>query len=161
LRAGCGPRGPDFPVSRREIESPLPALHADVRPPRNPAFAGPGNVDLLNYEIVQEKAATLSRIGKRLQAALDELAAFDAARPDANDAGDAGDGDAARREALVTAAGEALWYYVIQREVCGLRDSEAVMRQLGVPREVRLRMGYAPRPKAGCSKTAVQAQVGK
>jgi hypothetical protein len=46
-------------------------------------------------------------------------------------------------------AGEALWYYVIQREVCGLRDSEAVMRQLGAPREVRLRMGYAPRPKAG------------
>jgi hypothetical protein len=38
---------------------------------------------------------------------------------------------------------------VIQREVCGLRDSEAVMRHLGVPREVRLRMGYAPRPKAG------------
>ena len=54
-----------------------------MRPPRNPTFAGPGNVDLLNYEIVQEKAATLSRIGKRLQAALDELAAFDAARPDA------------------------------------------------------------------------------
>jgi hypothetical protein len=48
------------------------------------------------------------------------------------------------RRAL-SAAGEALWYYVIQREVCGLRDSEAVMRQLGVPREVRLRMGYVPR----------------
>src|SRR5215218_8485511 len=99
-----------------------------VKPPRTtPTFTGPGNVDLLNYEIAQEKAATLSRIGKRLQAALDALAAFDAAR------GDAEDGDEGRRDALVAAAGEALWYYVIQREVCGLRDSEAVMRQLGVP----------------------------
>jgi hypothetical protein len=114
-----------------------------VRPPRTPTFAGPGTVDLLNYEIVQEKAATLARIGKRLQAALDELAAFDAARGESAGAG----GDDERREELVDAAGEALWYYVVQREVCGLRDSEAVMRQLGVPREVRLRMGYVPRPR--------------
>jgi hypothetical protein len=116
-----------------------------MRPPRiTPTFSGPGNVDLLQYEIVQEKAATLARIGKRLQAALDALAAFDAAGGDAG--GGAGDGD--RREALVAGAGEALWYYVIQREVCGLRDGEAVMRQLGVPREVRLRMGFVP-PRAG------------
>ena len=113
-----------------------------MKPPRiTPTFTGPGTVDLLNYEIVQEKAATLSRIGKRLQAALDALATFDAAH------GDAEDGDEGRRDALVSAAGEALWYYVIQREVCGLRDSEAIMRQLGVPREVRLRMGYTPRPQ--------------
>jgi hypothetical protein len=111
-----------------------------MKPPRiTPTFSGPGGVDLLNYEIVQEKAATLARIGKRLQAALDALAAFDAARADA------GDADEGRRDELLSAAGEALWYYVIQREVCGLRDGEAVMRQLGVPREVRLRMGYVPR----------------
>ena len=121
-----------------------------MRPPRiTPTFTGPGNVDLLNYEIAQEKAATLSRIGKRLQAALDALAAFDAARRDAGDAGRTGDADEGRRDELVAAAGEALWYYVIQREVCGLRDSEAIMRQLGVPREVRLRMGYTPRRKDG------------
>jgi hypothetical protein len=41
----------------------------------------------------------------------------------------------------VGAAGEALWYFVVQREVLGLRDSDAVMRELRVPREVRLRMG--------------------
>ncbi|MFL5385156.1 MAG: DUF6665 family protein [Longimicrobiaceae bacterium] len=106
-----------------------------MRAPRTPTLAGPGNVDLLEYELVQEKAATLSRIGRRLQAALDALAAFDAA----------GTADAARRDGLVAEAGEALWYYVVQREVCGLRDSEAVMRHLGVPREVRLRMGYRPK----------------
>jgi hypothetical protein len=114
-----------------------------MKPPRiTPTFSGPGGVDLLNYEIVQEQAATLARIGKRLQAALDALAAFDAVRAEA---GDAGDADGGRRDELLSAAGEALWYYVIQREVCGLRDSEAVMRQMGVPREVRLRMGYVPR----------------
>jgi len=119
-----------------------------MKPPRiTPTFSGPGGVDLLNYEIVQEKAATLARIGKRLQAALDALAAFDADAGDAGIAGIAGDADGGRRDELVLAAGEALWYYVIQREVCGLRDSEAVMRQLGVPREVRLRMGYVPRPQ--------------
>lgn len=116
-----------------------------MRPPRTSTFAGPGGIDLLEYELVQEKAATLSRIGKRLQAALDDLKAFDAAHGDAA----APEADRDRRDALVRAAGEALWYYVIQREACGLRDSEAVMRHLGVPREVRLRMGYVPRPKPG------------
>jgi hypothetical protein len=115
-----------------------------MRPPRpTPTFTGPGKVDLLQYEIVQEKAATLARIGKRLQAALDALAAFDAEKGESG----AGDGDHGARDALVSAAGEALWYYVIQREVCGLRDGETVMRQLGVPREVRLRMGYTLRMK--------------
>ena len=95
-------------------------------------------MDLLEYELVQEKAATLTRVFKRLQAALDALAAYDR-EPRADEAG--------ARDERVAAAGEALWYYVIQREVCGLRDSEAVMRQLGVPREVRLRMGYVPRPR--------------
>ncbi len=117
-----------------------------MKPPRiTPTFSGPGGVDLLQYEIVQEKAATLARIGKRLQDALAVLAEHDAARSETV----AGRGDDERRDALVTAAGEALWYYVIQREVCGLRDNEAVMRHLGVPREVRLRMGFTPRSKPG------------
>ena len=105
-----------------------------------PTFAGPGGVDLLEYELVQEKAATLARVFKRLRAALDALAAYD--RDPRTDASGA-------REELVSAAGEALWYYVIQREVCGLRDSEAVMRALAVPREVRLRMGYRPPREQG------------
>ena len=111
-----------------------------MKPPRiRPTFTGPGGADLLEYELVQEKAATLSRLGKRLQDALAALAEHD------REPG----GDAARRSELVQAAGEALWYYVIQREVCGLRDSEAVMRHLGVPREVRLKMGYTPRRTDG------------
>jgi hypothetical protein len=98
------------------------------------------NVEALNYEILQESAATLARLGRRMERALDALAAFDAA-----DGGGEADGE---RDALVAAAGEAVWYYAVQREVMGLSDSEAVLREFGVPREVRLRMGL-PRPRDG------------
>lgn len=103
-----------------------------LRKPRNLAGGG-GDVDVLQYEILQEKAAVLARLGRKLQASLDQLAAFDA---DAS----AGSG-AEERDALVAAACEALWYFVVQREVLGIPDTEGMMRQLGIPREVRLRMG--------------------
>jgi hypothetical protein len=106
-----------------------------VRPPRNPS-SRQTPLDVFEYELVQEKAATLARLGHRANAALDALKAYDAA-PDPS----------ASRDDLVAAAGEAMWYYVVQREVCGFRDSEALLRQLGVPREVRLRMGIFP-PRA-------------
>jgi hypothetical protein len=107
-----------------------------LRKPRS--LADGGELDVLQYEIMQEKAAVLSRLGRKLQAALDELAAFDA---DASVRAGAGE-----RDALVGAAGEALWYFVVQREVLGIPDAEGMMRQLGVPREVRLRMGLNRRP---------------
>lgn len=97
-----------------------------------------GGVDPLAYEIMQEKAAVLARMGRGVQKALEELQAFDAA----------GGGDPGERVALVGAAGEALWYFVVQREVLGLRDTETVMRELRVPREVRLRMGLNRRSKS-------------
>jgi hypothetical protein len=96
-----------------------------------------GRMDALNYEILQESAATLARLGRRAEAALAELAAFDA---------DASARDPAARETLLAAAGEALWYYVVQREVMGLGAADEVMRELRVPREVRLRMGIRRDP---------------
>jgi hypothetical protein len=96
-----------------------------------------GAFDALQYEILQETAATLARLGRRAESALAELAAFDAARSEHATA-DAG------RDALVTAAGEAVWHYAVQREVLGLGDTETLLRELHVPREVRLRMGVRP-----------------
>ena len=90
------------------------------------------NVESVQAEIAQEKAASLSRISTRLQEALARLEACEAA-------------DAAERAHLVAVAGEALWYYVIQREACGMRDIDRVLRDFHVPREVYLRMGPAPR----------------
>ena len=92
--------------------------------------------DVLEYELVQEQAAALGRMGRALETALAELREFDA--------GDA-TADRQARRALVTAAGKALWMFVVQREACGLRDSRTVMRDYGVPGEVLLYSG-CPEP---------------
>lgn len=94
------------------------------------------NVESVQAEIAQEKAASLARISTRLQDAIARLEGHDAARAD----------DPDERARLVAAAGEALWYYVIQREACGLRGVEGVLRDFRIPREVHLRMGPARRP---------------
>jgi hypothetical protein len=92
--------------------------------------------DLLDYEIVQEQASALGRLGRALEAALAALRDFDAAThaPSAT-------ADKRARNALVADAGYALWLFVVQRESCGLRDSRVVMRDYHVPSEVRNRMG--------------------
>jgi hypothetical protein len=97
--------------------------------------------DVLDYEIVQEQAAALGRMGRALEAALARLAEFDAAH--------AGAPASARhpRRALVMEAGHALWMFVVQRESCGLRDSRTIMRDYAVPDEVQRHMGFAvPQP---------------
>lgn len=93
----------------------------------------------LDYEIAQEKAAALGRLGRGLEKALAFLAAFDAA-PDAVP-------EAERRKAraaLIDAAGHALWLFLVQRDSCGLRDARAVMRDYRVPAEVQARAGAFP-----------------
>ena len=101
---------------------------------KKPRMLGGGDgMDVLQYEMLQESAAALARVGRKLQDTLDALAAFDAAAPARV--------DAEARDALVRAAGEALWYYVVQREVMRIPATDAMLRELGVPREVRLRMG--------------------
>ena len=52
----------------------------------------------------------------------------------------------AHRRELVQQASEALWYFIVQREACGLRDPRPVIRDYRVPAEVYGRMGArAPR----------------
>jgi hypothetical protein len=97
-------------------------------------------VDVLNYEIVQEQAAALGRLGRGLEAALKELREFDAAQAQS----DASCQQWQARRALLTAASHALWMFVVQREACGLRESRSLMRDYGVPAEVQERMGASP-----------------
>jgi hypothetical protein len=102
--------------------------------------------DVLHYEIVQEQASALGRLGRGLEAALAELLEFDAEHP-RSDA--SSEGRQARRT-LVAVAGHALWMFVVQREACGLRDSRSLMRDYKVPLEVQECMGYFPvTPRAG------------
>jgi len=97
-------------------------------------------VDALNYEIVQERASALGRLGRGLEAALKELREFDAARPRLEALSE----EWQMRRTLVTAASHALWMFVVQREACGLRESRSLMRDYNVPVEVQEQMGAFP-----------------
>jgi len=96
----------------------------------------------LDYELAQEMASALGRLGRALETALQALAAFDAGHDRAALSAEA---QQARRD-LVAAAGHALWQFAIQREACGLRDSRQIMRDYRVPPEVQNSMGAVRRP---------------
>ena len=102
--------------------------------------------DVLDYEVAQEQASALGRMGRALEQALAALREFDAVHSHS-------DAPAPAREArrgLVAKAGHALWMFVVQREACGLRDSRAIMREYKVPAEVQQCMGIVPAaPKLG------------
>jgi hypothetical protein len=98
---------------------------------------GPGSpnstpLDVLEYELVQEQAAALGRMGRALEAALAKLREFHA---------DPYTPDQEVRRVLVREAGKALWMFVVQREACGLRDSRTIIRDYDVPGEVLLHSG--------------------
>ena len=97
----------------------------------------------LQYEIAEEKASALGRLGRRLEAA---LAALAACPRKANS-------DRKIRDSLVEEAGYALWLFVVQREACGLNDSAQVMQDYGVPNEVYARMGPLAMPSIHPAKT--------
>jgi hypothetical protein len=84
-------------------------------------------------EIAQEKAASLGRAGRRLEDALAALEVLD------------GTGSTEGRVEIIEEAGEALFFYIVQREACGLFDSAEIFRELRVPEEVRRRMGLRKR----------------
>lgn len=111
------------------------------RPPRS---LGPrpqvGALDVLEYEVMQEKASTLGRVTEAFETSLAAFRAFEA-----EDESRPGEGDEGRREALLDAAAEAMWEFVVQREACGLRNTEAVLRDYRVPAVLRLRMGVSRR----------------
>jgi len=80
--------------------------------------------DALEHEIAGEKAAALGHSGRRVEAALAALRA--------------GDGD---RESLLDAAASAVWGFLVQRELVGLRDRDAVIAYYDIPLAVLNRAG--------------------
>ncbi len=96
-----------------------------------PTPAGSSRVAAIDYEIAQERASALGRLGRAREAALAALAVYDRRHAD----------PCGNRAQLVEAASDALWCFVVQREACGLRDPRPVMRDYRVPAEVRNRMG--------------------
>ncbi len=85
---------------------------------------------VLNYEILAEQAATLGRMGRKAEAALAALKAHE---------GEAKDSEG--RAEVLKAATDAVWCFLVQREVMGLRDRAQIVAQYEIPREVMARLG--------------------
>ena len=102
-----------------------------VRPPSNLSSvrADPGSIafDMLSHELMAEKASGLGRTGGLVEKAMAALNAVDKASPE--------------RPARVRAAAEAVYAYFIQRELCGFRRHQDVIREYGIPNEVLARLG--------------------
>jgi hypothetical protein len=81
----------------------------------------------LDYEIAAEKASALGRAGHKVERTLAALKAFE--------------GEQEQRRPLVRAAAEAVYAYFIQRELCGMRRHQDVIREYAIPNEVLARLG--------------------
>lgn len=106
-----------------------------VRPPKSLASKNVLKQDpltaSLEHEVLAEKAATYGRLVQRLEKALKALREYEDAL------------SSPEHEALLNAAGRALWYVMIQRDLCGFRRHDLFYKELDIPAAVRLRMGVA------------------
>ena len=84
-------------------------------------------LDPLGLEIMGEKAASLGRAGEKVERSLAALRAHE--------------GSPADRAAVLRTATQAVHAYFIQRELCGLRRHDDVIREYRIPREVLFRLG--------------------
>jgi hypothetical protein len=101
---------------------------SSLRPPRNLGRRldfETGDA-VLHYELMEEQAQSLGRAGRKVEAALAALRDH----PGGED-----------RAALLAAAADAVWGFLVQREVMGLRDRAQVIAQYAIPREVLARIG--------------------
>ncbi|TPK71428.1 hypothetical protein FJ930_15150 [Mesorhizobium sp. B2-4-15] len=99
-----------------------------LRPPSHLAGASAAEAafDALGHEILAEKAAALGRAGRRVEETLVRL------RDNA---------DEQLRARLLREAAVAVHAYFIQRELCGLRKHDAVIREYDIPKAVLVRLG--------------------
>jgi hypothetical protein len=103
-----------------------------VRPPQsfhdNSASKSPFNV--LEYDMMSERADSLGRAGLRAEAALARLR----------------DSNADDKEDLLDAAAAEVYALFIQREICGLKNGRDVVTRYGVPGSVMVRLGVSRKP---------------
>ena len=89
----------------------------------------------IEADILAEKASSLGHSGRLVEESVGALRAFDAAPG----------GDAEERRELVRKAARYVWAFLVQRELCGLRDQKEVIRFYGIPQEVLVRLGAMER----------------
>jgi uncharacterized protein (DUF1501 family) len=86
--------------------------------------------NVLEYELMAERAASLGRNGSKVEATLAKLAGWDV---DAQ--------NETERQNLLYDAADAVWALFIQREICGLRDNRDIVRRYAIPKEVLAKVG--------------------
>lgn len=91
------------------------------------ANRGRTGLDVLDYEVLGEMASSLGDAGRRVEKAMAELNACQQ-----------GDAD---RASLLKQAADAVYWYFVQRELCGLRRHDDVIREYAIPRAVLARLG--------------------
>lgn len=106
-----------------------------VRLPQSLVRHVPSGFNVLEYELMAERADALGRNGLKVEKALQKLKAESEASC-----------EPARRNELLDAAADAVWAFFIQREICGLRDQRDIIRRYEVPKEVLARVGIVRRP---------------
>jgi uncharacterized protein (DUF1501 family) len=94
---------------------------------------------VLDYELRQQKAQTLGNLGSRVEQAIAALRAFDAGAHKVD--------REARRADLLDQVAEQVWAFKIQRELCGLRYWDAVVKDYRIPGEVLSRLGQVRRKR--------------
>ncbi len=104
-----------------------------VRPP-NLAKLQAGRrtgLNILDYEMMEERAAALGRTGRALEKALRDLK-----EPEAETGL-----SASERETLLQNAADRAWALFIQYELCGLSSQHDLVRRYRIPGEVLARVG--------------------
>ncbi|KFB09476.1 DUF6665 family protein [Nitratireductor basaltis] len=84
-------------------------------------------VQVLDHELVEEMAVSLGAAGRSAEEAVSALDGL----PESGEL----------REKLLKQAAEAVYAYFIQRELCGLKRHDEVIRDMGIPRMVLARLG--------------------
>ena len=98
--------------------------------------------NVLEADMLAEKASSLGHHGRLVEQAIAALRAFDASPG----------GHPEERARLVRKAAKEVWAFFVQRELCGLRDQKQIIKDYGIPGEVIVRLGAIEKPPAPVQK---------
>jgi hypothetical protein len=93
----------------------------------DPTMRGRTGSEVIDHEILAEMASSLGAAGRKVEQVMARLHAHA--------------GDAESRRDLLREAAAAVYAYFIQRELCGLRRHQDVIREYRIPDEVLARLG--------------------
>ena len=91
------------------------------------SLAAETSLSAVDQAILAEKASSLGNAGRKVEACLEKLRAEKVGSES--------------RAALVKSTADAVYAYFVQRELCGFRRHDDIIRDYGIPREVLVRLG--------------------